>query len=419
MSWLYTLAISSYVLAIRLGSFLGHKKARAWLRGRQLDEKQRNQALSKRKAGQPLYWMHCASTGEFEQGRALLEALQRERPEAFWVLSFFSPSGYQAYHGKLPTVDYICYLPADRPRAMRQFLDALQPNLALFVKYELWQNCLRELAHRAVPSYLFAAVFRPEQLFFRPWGSFFFRGLQCFSAIYTQRDESRQLLISKGYSPEKVKSMGDPRFDRVLQIREAGQEIPYIGSFVEMQRGRILVAGSTWPADEELLAQCFAQFEEQEALILVPHELDEEHIQNIRKHFAPFSPILYSELEQGKEPGAGCRVCIVDAMGLLSRIYRFGDFAYIGGGFGAGIHNSLEAAIYGIPLAFGPRYHKFAEARDLIRLGFAQCWENSEQALAYWQKLDDKTLEKKKVQLGQYMQEQTGAAERIAKAILL
>lgn len=353
--------------------------------------------------------MHCASLGEFEQGRPVLEALREQHPGTPIVLSFFSPSGFEIrkdYEG----ANAVIYLPLDTRRNARMLTQLLQPKLALWVKYEFWLNHLNALHEADVPMVLFSGIFRPSQRFFKPWGGRFRAAIRQFSAVYVQDEESRRLLQSINVNAEVV---GDTRFDRVCDIAEKGRPVEPVEQFTN---GKLcLVAGSTWPADEALIARYLSEHSELELkVVLAPHEVDGDHIEAIEKRFGD-DCVRYSALRPQND--AQPRVLIIDQIGLLSRIYRSGDMAYIGGGFGAGIHNTLEAAVFGIPVVFGPNYAKFKEARELIACGGAYSIERYEafaSTLDKWLQTPEARSKSGKA-AGDYVHSQSGATPKIVQ----
>lgn len=305
-------------------------------------------------------WFHAASLGEFEQGRPIIDAVKQHHPEYKVALTFFSPSGYEVrrdYKG----ADLICYLPLDTPKKARRFVEMLNPKKAVFIKYEFWGNLLETLKTKGIEVYLISAIFRKDQPFFNKiYGGPFRKMLSCFNKIFVQNETSQQLLESIGI-PSLV--AGDTRFDRVCDIAEAAKELPIVEGFA--QGADVIVAGSTWPKDEEILIR-YINANKEKKMVIVPHEIDEEHIQHIcnglRRSFVRYTKTTYDEAVH-----ADC--LIVDTIGLLSSIYQYGRIAYVGGGFGVGIHNILEAAVWGMPVIFGPNYHKFQEAVDLMEKG--------------------------------------------------
>ena len=317
-------------------------------------------------SGQRCIWFHAASLGEFEQGRPLIEKIKAQDPQCKILLTFFSPSGYEV-RKNYPLADVVCYLPFDTRRRVREFLDLAQPSVAIFIKYEFWANYLFELKRRGTPTYIISAIFRPEQPFFRWYGAPFRALLHCYTHLYIQDDASRQLLEKAGIQGN-VTVTGDTRYDRVWEIRRAAKEIPEIESLLQAadgERVRTLVAGSSWPQDEEILIPYFNARPELK-LIIAPHEIHEEHLRSIEAMLK--RPALRLSAARGKDlRDYSC--LIIDCFGLLSSVYRYGEIAYIGGGFGVGIHNTLEAAVYDIPVIFGPEYRKFREACDLVECG--------------------------------------------------
>jgi len=306
----------------------------------------------------PVAWFHASSLGEFEQGRPLMEALRREHPEYQILLSFFSPSGYTVRHD-YDGADVVVYLPSDRQPSVSRFLELAHPDLAIFIKYDFWPTMLYALSNRGIPTYLVSAIFRRDQLFFRPWGGWYLRLLSLFRHLFVQDEASKELLHEFGV--EEVSVTGDTRFDRVFEIAEEAKDIPEASCL----EGRVLVAGSTWPEDEELLLPYFNRASQDFKLIIAPHEIHEEHLRSIETKLQRPS-VRYTALQRG-ERVEHYDCLIIDCFGLLSSIYRYGRYAYVGGGFGKSVHNTLEAAVYGIPVFFGPEIHKHREVRELCQ----------------------------------------------------
>lgn len=311
-------------------------------------------------------WFHASSLGEFEQGRPMMEKIKAEHPGYKILLTFFSPSGYEVrknYNG----ADVICYLPFDTPYRVKKFVNLANPAIAVFIKYEFWGNYLCELKRREIPVYIISAIFRPDQLFFQWYGIPYRKMLTCFNHLFVQDQRSKALLEEYGIT--NVTVTGDTRFDRVLDVRRQAREISVVERFVKNEKGEqmlTLVAGSSWPQDEEILLRYFNEHPEMK-LIIAPHEIHREHLMYIESLLKRPSIRLSEAAGDSNLSGKDC--LIIDSFGLLSSIYRYGQIAYIGGGFGAGIHNTLEAAVYGLPVLFGPKYHKFKEAKDLIAVG--------------------------------------------------
>lgn len=310
-------------------------------------------------------WFHASSLGEFEQGRPVIEKIKAEYPQYKILLTFFSPSGYEVRKNYEPA-DVICYLPFDTPYKVKKFINLANPCMAVFIKYEFWGNYLNELRRKEIPVYVISAIFRKEQLFFKWYGKIYRKFLSCFNHLFVQDENSGKLLRSIDLT--NVTVAGDTRFDRVLDVYNNRRNIPGIDTFHYNSKGEkapILIAGSSWPADEKILINYFNEHTDLK-LIIAPHEMPREHLMQIEARLQRPS-IRLSEAFGKDLSDKDC--IIVDSFGLLSSIYRYGDMAYIGGGFGHGIHNTLEAAVYGIPVIFGHKYHKFKEAQDLINVG--------------------------------------------------
>lgn len=307
-------------------------------------------------------WFHAASLGEFEQGRPIIERLRREHPEYRILLTFFSPSGYEVrknYEG----ADIICYLPVDTPANARRFVETVRPVMAFFIKYEFWYNYLRTLHRRGVPTYSVSSIFRPGQVFFRWYGFGYKKVLGCFTRFFVQNEQSRSLLEGIGY--RNVVVTGDTRFDRVLQIKNQAPGLPLVERFA---RGcRVFVAGSSWPPDEDIFISYFDKHRDWK-MIIAPHVIGEDHIRQIIDKLGDRRITRYTKADDGREV-ASSDVLIIDCFGLLSSIYGYGDVAYVGGGFGVGIHNVLEAAVWDMPVIFGPNNRNFMEARGLLAAG--------------------------------------------------
>ena len=308
-------------------------------------------------------WFHVASLGEYEQAQPMIETIKREKPAYKIILSFFSPSGYEVQKNNT-MVDIVCYLPFDTKKNVKRFLDLSNPNIAIFVKYEFWYNFIHGLYLRGIPVYLISATFRPNQLFFKPWGYVFKKILRYYTQIFVQDKESKRLINKQGLN--NVTVMGDTRVDRVIKIKENVIDLPLVEKFTKIKESEsILVAGSSWSEDEDLIIPYFNKHAYLK-LIIAPHLINEEHLKQIEgKLKRPF--IRYSQATNENIRDFDC--LIVDNFGLLSSIYRYGQIAYIGGGFGAGIHNLPEAAVHKIPVIFGPKHNKFIEARQLLQNG--------------------------------------------------
>ncbi len=409
MDPLYNLGISLYSAAARLATRFNRKAAL-------MVEGQRS-ALEKLAAagleGHKVLWVHAASLGEFEQGRPLMELVRARHPEMKIVLSFFSPSGFEVrknYAG----ADTVVYLPFDKPARMRAFIDAVNPDIAVFVKYEFWGNCITMLKDRNIPVYLISAIFRPGQIFFKPWGGSFRKILKAYSHIFVQDENSAALLRSIGVTDVTV--AGDTRFDRVKDIMAANKNLAEIADFTS-SAPFTLVIGSSWPQDEDLYIPWLHAHPEVKA-ICAPHEFDKERLDALLEKFGD-GACLYSRYIKERISPDTVHYLIIDCFGLLSSLYRYGSMAYVGGGFGAGIHNINEAAVYGIPVVFGPRHAKFKEASDLISLGGAFDIHDATDCSRVLDTIynDDSFRKSAGAVAGNYIQQNIGATQRIYKYI--
>lgn len=313
--------------------------------------------------GEKYVWVHTSSLGEFEQGRPLMERLRRERPDLKILLTFFSPSGYEVRQN-WPGADAVCYLPFDLPAFVERFLDKVRPVAAIFVKYEFWRNYLLSLERREVPTFLISGIFRPGQVFFRRGGEWYRRLLHCFTRLMVQDDNSLRLL--DGIGVRDVSVCGDTRFDRVTDILNARRPVPVLERFTAGD-APVFIAGSSWPADEAVYIPWLREHPEVK-VVIAPHEYDEQRVRHLLDAF-PGQAVSWTQAKVSEDALEGKRVLIMDCFGLLSAAYRYGDIAYVGGGFGAGIHNINEAAVFGLPVLFGPNHKKFIEARELQACG--------------------------------------------------
>ena len=371
---MYSLGIYLYALLVRLVAALGHRKARAMVRG------QRDTWRILREKIDPTaryVWFHAASLGEFEQGLPLIERLRREQPSRKILLTFFSPSGYEVrkdYKG----ADVVCYLPFDSPTAARRFIKWARPEMAFFIKYEFWRNYIDVLSKKSIPIYSVSSIFRPGQIFFRWYGRKYARCLRRITHFFVQNERSVELLRTIGVQ-DNVTIVGDTRFDRVIDIRNNARPLPLVEQFTRAKEDSnaapfVLVAGSSWQPDEDILLD-YVNRHPDLRLVIAPHVVNDAHIQEIEQKLT--TPALrYSQATL--ENVDDYRVLIIDGYGLLSSIYRYATVAYVGGGFGVGIHNVPEAAVYGIPVIIGPNHQRFAEAVALIANGGCKNIENAE-----------------------------------------
>lgn len=360
MKALYNISIFLYSLLIRLAAPF-NLKASQINKGRNLTFAGIEAKINHDK---PIIWIHCASLGEFEQGRPVIETIKRTHPEYRIFLTFFSPSGYEI-RKNYDSADYIFYLPADTKKNAVKLISLVRPELVFFVKYEFWFHYFNELHKQNIPIYLFSAIFRENQHFFKntPWGKWYREMLGCVRHFFVQDEKSVELLNQIGI--QQVSRAGDTRFDRVAEIALRGKNIPIVEKF--KGDSQLVVAGSTWKPDEELLVQYINSHPETK-FIIAPHETKRVNIERLI-NLLKTSVICYTEVTEKSDMNK--QVLIVDTIGLLSSIYKYADIAYIGGGFGVGIHNTLEAAIFGTPIIFGPNYQKFQEAVSMVRLGIA------------------------------------------------
>ncbi len=410
MSLLYDISVGALQTGIAVASLRGGKIARM-SRGRR-DTMRRCRPGGDLTTLKGCVWVHAASLGEFEQGRPLIERLRREHPDKKILLTFFSPSGYEVRKG-FDKVDAVAYLPGDTRRAMRRLIDAVEPSMAIFVKYEFWNNCLTLLSQRRVPTYLISAIFRPSQAFFKPWGGVFRQMLRLFTHLFVQDTASKELLESIGVT--NVTVAGDTRFDRVTDIMRTTVEMPLIEEFA---RGHFtLIAGSSWDPDEDLYIPYLLSHPHMRAII-APHEFDRARL-NALLDRCKGAAQLYSRIEAGEPVADSTRILIIDSFGRLASIYRYGTAAWVGGGFGAGIHNINEAAVYGLPVIIGPKFDKFKEARDLIGLGGAFCVHTKEEAEQVLDRLTTEadTLAGASATARDYISRSVGATDRIWSAI--
>ena len=403
---MYSLAIYFYMLAVILVSPF-HKKARLIVKGHWNTFRILRKKIVK---GEKYVWFHAASLGEFEQGRPLMERLRREHPEYRILLTFFSPSGYEVrkdYDG----ADVVCYLPFDTPGNVRSFLRLARPCMAFFIKYEFWNNYLHACRRKGIPVYSVSSIFRPNQVFFRWYGKQYSDVLHCITHFFVQNESSRQLLAARGI--DHVTVVGDTRFDRVLDICRQSKELPLVASF---KQGRtVMVAGSSWAPDADLIIPYFNERKDMK-LVIAPHVIAESHLKEIEGKLQR-PAVRYTQATEQSVRQADC--LIIDCYGLLSSIYRYGEMAYVGGGFGVGIHNVPEAAVYGIPVLVGPNNKKFREAQALLATG--GCIEVTDQAT--FDNIMDKLLADKEYLMqagsvaGRYISGNAGASDVIYRTV--
>jgi 3-deoxy-D-manno-octulosonic-acid transferase len=406
MRILYDIGIGLYYLAALMIS-PWNRKAKQWIGGRRGWRKPLEKAFQ---PGDRVVWVHCASLGEFEQGRPVIETIKERCPDRKILLSFFSPSGYEK-RKDYPLADHVMYLPLDTPRNARKLIDSVPLEMVLFIKYEFWFHFLTRLGKKGVPVYLVSGIFRPDQVFFRWYGGWYRRFLNTFTHIFVQQEPSLRLLKEHGF--DRVSVAGDTRFDRVMQLAQSGYSHPALEAFAA--NSRVIVAGSTWEPDEQLLEEAYNELPSDLKWIIAPHELSASHLEKLQKRFP--ENLLFTGM--GSEIPARVRVIIVDTIGHLSQLYRYGTLAYIGGGFGKGIHNILEAATFGLPVIFGPNFRKFSEAVELSELGGAFIVSGTAELLStvHQQLGNPDLLKTTSERASNYVSERLGATSKIVQKV--
>ena len=417
---MYNIVIYLYLTGVAIVSLFNQKVRKMW-RG----EREAFSVLKQKVDPNAKYvWVHAASLGEFEQGRPIMERIRRDHPEYKILLTFFSPSGYEVrknYEG----ADIVCYLPLDTITNARRFLRLIRPCMAFFIKYEFWYNYLHILRHRGVPTYSVSSIFRPGQIFFRWYGRQYGRVLKCFTKFFVQNEVSRELLATIGI--HRVEITGDTRFDRVLQIKDAAKQLPLVESFVSpvaseaAAQRKCFIVGSSWEPDEDIYIPYFT--DKDWKLIIATHVVSPERVGLLKKRLVEQGKkvVLYSEADNPEVKGtlSEADVMIIDCYGLLSSIYRYADVAYVGGGFGVGIHNLPEAAVWGVPVFFGPNNARFQEAQDLKQNGGGLEITNSHD---FEQLMNDlvahpDTIKERGRQAGSYVMNRSGATDKILRSV--
>ena len=392
MRGLYTLAIRAYTAAVKAAALFGNPKAKQWVEGRrQRPEPGNNQS--------PWVWFHAASLGEFEQGRPVIEALKKEHPEIKVSLTFFSPSGYEI-RKNYPLADEVLYLPVDTLKNARQWVDRHHFVAAFFIKYEFWFNYMTALDEKHIPLYYISLILKPDQYFFKWYGGWFRKQLKHVSHFFVQDDTTMELL--KGIGFDNVTRCGDTRFDRVAAIAKQAKTFPEIEAFIHGRQ--CIIAGSSWPPDEKLLIPYIERLPENYCMIIAPHDISEKHIRQIRESLASINPD---------------KVYLIDTVGILSQLYQYARFVYIGGGFGVNIHNIQEPVTFGCPVVFGPKYKSFKEAVDLVSLGGAFSINGQEELNKTFDRLinDEAHYQQASEICKKYLKSQLGATDAILKEI--
>ncbi|GAA4314826.1 3-deoxy-D-manno-octulosonic acid transferase [Nibribacter koreensis] len=405
---LYNAGIQAYGLGARMAAPF-HKKAELWVKG----QKNLLEDIGARMKGnkEPVAWFHCASLGEFEQGRPLIEAFKEKYPDFKILLTFFSPSGYEVrknYAG----ADYIFYLPLDTASNAKRFIARVRPKVAFFVKYEFWHHFSKELKKRHIPLFSVSTIFRPNQIYFKKGADFYTRILKRFTFFFTQNQESAELLATIDIS--KATMTGDTRMDRVLHTADNVAPIPLVEAF--RQDSPVMVVGSSWPQDMKVLLPFIKKQVGNLKFIIAPHEIKEKELTEMSQQLA--GKAVRFSLANPETVGS-FDVLLIDNIGMLSALYQYADFAYVGGAFGKGLHNTLEPAVFGPPLFFGPKYQKFQEAIDLVELGAAFPVKSAQELEEMFNKVssNDKQMAKIREHIKHYIHKQAGATSRILEAL--
>lgn len=408
MRFIYNIFIALYALAARLVA-LNSPKAKLWVKGRHGIITHIRSTLQ---PNEQRIWIHCPSLGEFEQGRPLIERIKQRNPEYKIVLTFYSPSGYEV-RKNYPQADYIFYLPSDSVWQAKTFLEMVKPEMIFFVKYDYWFNYIHQAHKMGIPFYVISCIFRPQQIFFTFWGKWMLKQLREITRFYVQDETSLQLLQQHHIMQAEV--VGDTRFDRVNDIIAQAKRIPAIEEFCNGEF--TMVCGSTWLPDDILLARLYHKYPNMK-LIIAPHETHEQRIYGLEKLYIDYKVARYTNIDN-IDHLKDYNILIIDTIGLLSSIYYYADVAYVGGGFGRGIHNILEAATYGKPILFGPKYQKFKEAVDLIHAQGAysiNTYADIEKQYLQWRN-EESTLKQAGEQAGQYVRTHTLATEKIYSSV--
>ena len=419
---IYNIVIYFVLWGIAVASLFNEKVRKMW-RG----EREAFKILKQKVDPDARYvWFHAASLGEFEQGRPLMERIRKEHPQYKILLTFYSPSGYEVrknYEG----ADIICYMPVDTRLNAIRFLRLVRPVMAFFIKYEFWSNFLHILKHRGVPTYSVSSIFREDQVFFKWYGKSYANVLKCFTRFFVQNEESKRLLEGIGITDVDV--VGDTRFDRVLQIKEAAKQLPICEAFrkgtvsasaeaLPKEDYKVFVAGSSWPPDEEIFIRFFNEHKDWR-LLIAPHVIAEEHLKLILSLIKSKRVVRYTQTTP--EEAAEADVLIIDCFGLLSSMYNYGDVAYVGGGFGVGIHNTLEAAVWNMPVIFGPNNKKFQEAQGLLKSGGGFEIHNFEEFEGLMSSMmnDEAFLKSSGVKAGAFVASLSGATDKVLSKVQL
>ncbi len=416
MQYIYHFFVYLYGIIVKIAS-LRSAKAAMFVKGRQNWQNKAQLHAQQKFLNKELVWIHCASLGEFEQGRPVLELLRKENPDMGILLTFFSPSGYEV-HQNYAGADLVMYLPLDTPTNAADFLDIFKPKLALFVKYEFWYCYLMALTKRNIPTLYFSAIFQPRHSYFKWYGGFFRKMLRTVTMFFVQNEESKTLLESIGIANAQI--AGDTRFDRAFAIANTPFEDAILSQFIKDKK--VIVAGSTWPQDDLAIAKAFKYLSNDYVLLIAPHNIDAGSIHKAHEAFRQWSPLRYTNCVLGTQTlSADNRVMIIDTIGKLAYVYRWAHCVWIGGGFRkTGIHNTLEAAVYGKPIFIGPYYQKFQEAKDLIACGAARSFDEDDLPKELLLAINnEKGLTTMGEQALEYASQQKGATTKIVNYVVL
>ena len=401
---LFTIGVLIYTLGVRVAAWLGNAKAKQWVEGRKLRSKVPE---SVNDPNEQWVWFHAASLGEFEQGRPVIEAIKQRYPQYKILLTFFSPSGYEV-RKDYPMADEVAYLPTDTPRHASQWVRRHHFVAAFFIKYEFWFNYMRALKNADIPLFYISLILKPDSFFFRPYGRWFRQQLHEVTHFFVQDETTADLLAQNGF--DNVTLCGDTRFDRVAAIAEQAKPFPDIERFIAGRQ--CIIAGSTWPPDEKLLQGFVSQLPDDYCLILAPHDISASHVAQIKAMFSEVQ--CYTEMD----PSVSAKILVVDTIGILSQLYQYARFVYIGGGFGVNIHNIQEPVTFGCPVVFGPKYKSFKEAVDLVALQGAFSVSNATELESIFNRLitDEPFYAKASQTCSDYLKSQVGATEIIMKS---
>ena len=409
MRWLYNLGILGYYLLVKIGS-IRNEKARKWIEGRKNIFTRLRETIPQ---GERILWFHASSLGEFEQGRPVIESVRKLKPDYKILLTFFSPSGYEL-RKDYKFADYIFYLPLDTKKNAERFIDIVRPEKVFFIKYEFWYNFLTQLKEEGIPTYIFSALFRPSQIFFKPWGKWYLKAITTYEHIFVQNQESFDILHKFGFI--NVSVSGDTRLDRVGEIADAAPRLDKLEIFCGKQKA--IIAGSTWKEDEDLFIPYVNKCQPGQKFVIAPHEVNPQSLERVcsalEKTYAFYSTASPQELKDAD-------VLIVDGYGYLVSVYRYGAFAYVGGGFTSGIHSILEPAAFGLPVIIGPDFQKFQEAHDMLSLGAATCinnYEELENQIDNYRSNPD-ALNAASASAHNYVDQNRGASKEIVKYLFL